>query len=431
MRGRWPGALVLITRNAPEPPVWLSATTDDHGRYRVDTLLAGRYSVALSHPILDTLELVLPSQAIEVGDGEHVHLDLALPSGTRLRGAACPGVTLPDSTGVLQGQVLNADTDEPLASAVVAVHWIDLFIDRTTLRAAGGDHTEGAPTNGEGRYRICGLPTGTWLDVQVQRAGHGGSVIRTAVPDTSGVAVLNLSYSVDDARTLAAADTTMQADTMPAPLRSGTASISGTVLGETGRPLSNVQLRVLETSATARTDSSGRYTLSALPGGTQLLEAKHIGYRIVQQPVSLYRGRNVEVAIKLQRIVSLDSVLIVARRSRYREFESQRKSGFGRYFTEDDIVKRHALDVSDLLRATPGFRIVGSGLDAKVTSSRGATSLSGRGCEVNIVIDGIQHQDINWLRPSDVGAMEVYAGPAGAPMQYAAACGLIVIWTRR
>jgi hypothetical protein len=46
------------------------------------------------------------------------------------------------------------------------------------------------------------------------------------------------------------------------------------------------------------------------------------------------------------------------------------------------------------------------------------------------VIDGMQHQDINLLPVSDVGAMEAYSG-ASAPMQYDSACGVIVLWTKR
>ena len=79
----------------------------------------------------------------------------------------------------------------------------------------------------------------------------------------------------------------------------------------------------------------------------------------------------------------------------------------------------------------PGFRIVGSGINARVVSSRGSISFSGGGCATNIVIDGIQHQDINLLTPESIGAIEAYAGPAGAPMQYDSACGVVVIWTKR
>jgi hypothetical protein len=50
---------------------------------------------------------------------------------------------------------------------------------------------------------------------------------------------------------------------------------------------------------------------------------------------------------------------------------------------------------------------------------------------MNVVIDGMQHQDINLVSPEDIGMMEVYKGPAGAPMEYDSACGVVVIWTKR
>jgi hypothetical protein len=426
------GATVLITKNAPEPAAWYSVVTDDRGRYRLDTLAAGRYSVALWHPILDSLELTLAPRAIELREGQQVTLDLALPSGAMLRAMACPGVTMPAGAGVLQGQVLNADstTDHPLAGAVVGVRWSDLTVNRETLKIEGGEHTEGARTNADGRYRFCGLPTDIWLAVQVQKDSVGGVVLTSFISDTLGVLVLNMSLSSTSARPLAAASDT-SAPVEPRRVFAGTASVSGTVLGETGQPMPGAQLRVLETAATTRADSSGHFSMSGLPAGTQILEAKRVGYRIVQQPVQLATGRNVSATVQLRRVVSLDSVLVIARRSRYREFERNRRNGFGRFLTEDDIEKRHAFQTTDLLRTVSGFRVMGSGFDAKVYSSRGRTSFSGQGCETNIVIDGMQHQDINWLQPTDIGAMETYTGPAGAPPLYDSACGVIVIWTKR
>ncbi|HET7188246.1 MAG TPA: carboxypeptidase regulatory-like domain-containing protein [Gemmatimonadaceae bacterium] len=424
------GATVLVTRNT-EPAAWFNATTDERGRYRLDTLLAGRYSAALWHPILDSLELTLPSRAIEIQDGQHATLDLALPSGATLRAGACAGVDLPPGTGALGGRVTDADSDRPLGGAMVAVRWSDLTVDRATLQVSSGERTAGAPVNGDGLYRICGLPTDSWLAVQVQQEGKAGSELRLFIPDSVGIAVLNLAYSAEAGRALVDADTVPANQPLAERLLTGTASVSGTVFGETGQPLANTQLHLLETAGRVRTDSTGRFTLAALPAGTQLLEAKHIGYRIVQQPVQLLKGREIRADIHLQRVVSLDSVRIVAQRSRYREFERNKRGGFGRFMTDEDIEKKHALQVTDLLRMTPGMRIEGSGFDAKVVSNRGTISLSRASCEVNVVIDNMQHQDINWLQPSDIGAMEIYSGPAGAPVQYDRACGLIVIWTKR
>lgn len=425
-------ASVLVTKNSPEPAAWYNVATDARGHYQIDTLAAGRYSVALWHPILDSLQITLPPSAVQLSDGQHATLDLGLPSGATLRAVSCPGVILPAGTGVLQGRVVDADAadDRPLVGAVVAVRWNDMTVNRETLKIEGGEHTEGARTNADGRYRFCGLPTDTWLAVQVQKDSVGGIVINPFISDTLGVAVLDLSLSATAARPLATARDTAAAPEPPRVFK-GTASVSGTVVGEAGQPLPGVQLRVVETAATARTDSSGRFAMSGLPAGTQLLEAKRVGYRIVQQPVQLLAGRDVAAAVELRRIVSLDSVLVVARRSRYREFERNRRNGFGHFLTEDEIAKRHPFETTDLLRALPGFRISGSGYDAKVYGARAGLRLSGQPCEANVVIDGIQHQDINWLQPSDIGAMETYSGLAGAPLQYDSGCGLIVIWTKR
>ncbi|HET9011261.1 MAG TPA: carboxypeptidase-like regulatory domain-containing protein, partial [Gemmatimonadaceae bacterium] len=192
------GATVLITRNS-EPAAWFSVTTDDRGRYRLDTLLAGRYSAAIWHPILDSLELTLPPRTIEIRDGQHATLDLALPSGATLRAGTCPGIDLPPGTGALGGRVTDADgdADHPLAGAVVAVRWSDLTVDRATLKVTGGEHAVGATTNAEGLFRLCGLPTDSWLVLQVQRGNLAGSALQVVIPDSVGVAVANLSFSAE------------------------------------------------------------------------------------------------------------------------------------------------------------------------------------------------------------------------------------------
>ena len=229
------GATVMVTRESPDPAAWFSVTTDDRGRYRLDSLLAGRYNVGLSHPILDSLELTLPPRRIEIGEGQHARLDLSLPSGAALREMNCPEVILPPGSGVLLGQVRDADADKSLAGAVVVVSWSDLAIDRATLKVSGAEHTVGAPTNVDGLYRFCGLPTDSWLAVQIQHAGRGGSVLRASIADTVGVAVLNVSFSTEAARAIAENDTAAGSESRPALLLSGSASVSGTVLGETGR----------------------------------------------------------------------------------------------------------------------------------------------------------------------------------------------------
>jgi hypothetical protein len=51
--------------------------------------------------------------------------------------------------------------------------------------------------------------------------------------------------------------------------------------------------------------------------------------------------------------------------------------------------------------------------------------------EANVVIDGSDHGHINYVPPNEVAAIEAYAEPGGAPGQYRAECGLIVVWTKK
>jgi hypothetical protein len=264
--------------------------------------------------------------------------------------------------------------------------------------------------------------------VQLQHSGKIGSPIRLLVPDSVGVVVRQLSISSASARS--STEFAASADTASPPPLSGTASLTGTVRGVGGLPLSGAQLRVLGAAPVARSDARGRYELGDLPAGTQVLEVRRIGYLIEHQPVELRAGRTVAQDVRLQRIVTLDSMRVLAQRSRYREFETNRKRGFGKYFDEQQIQDRHAFDTSDLIRTMPGFRVSGSGLDAQVMSSRGVSSMLGP-CSPNIVIDGMQHQEINLINPANIGAMEVYREGEPTPPQYFSRCGAIVIWTKR
>jgi hypothetical protein len=427
------GAVVMVTRLAPEPSLFVSGVTDGKGRFRFDTLAAGRYFVSFATEFLDSLGLLLPERAVTLGPDQHVAVELGVPSPATLKAAGCPGLQLAKDQGAVIGQVTDADTDRPLLGARVAVSWSDLSVDKATLQPATQLRVGAVPVDSLGRYRLCGVPVDTYLLVQVQRDGRAGSTLRLSVSE-AGILVRDLSFSAEASRSIAALDSAAAAAAAPVSVRllTGTATISGTVRGVKGQPLAAAQVRVLDAEGSTRSDSLGRFTLSGLPGGTQLLETRHIGYLLSQLPVELRSGKSIGQEVSLARIASLDSIRIVARRSRYREFESRAgRSGFGRFFDEQEIEKRHAFETTDLLRTIPGFRIEGSGLDARVVSSRGAISFRPGPCATNIVIDGMQHQEINLLVPSDIGAMEAYPSPSGAPMQYDASCGVIVLWTKR
>ncbi|HEX7979016.1 MAG TPA: carboxypeptidase-like regulatory domain-containing protein, partial [Gemmatimonadaceae bacterium] len=422
---------VLAVRVEPEPSVSSGVATDARGRFRIDSLAAGRYMVEFASPLLDSFEITLPPREVSVVDGKVTRVDFALPSGRTLRLAACPGLTLDGETGAVVGRLSDADTDQPLVGAKVVVAWQDISVDRKTLTPTVAERTGAVASDSLGRYRLCGVPTGSWLVVQVQAGGRSGSAIRLQVPDSAGVVVRHLSVSMASAPPLADPTSAATADTAPLALLTGATRVSGVVRGVGGLPLSGAQVRVVGARGTALSDERGRFELRDLPSGTQVLEVRRIGYLLAQQPVELRATRPLSQDVRLQRIVTLDSMRVLAQRSRYPEFEQHRRmSGFGTFLTQDEVARRASFETSDLFRSLPGFRVVGFGLDAKVYNGRGVTSVSGGTCSPNIVIDGMPGQEINLIHPSSIGAMEVYRAGQPVPVQYDRGCGAIVIWSK-
>jgi hypothetical protein len=437
------GASVTVARIDPEPAVAFGAKPDERGRYHFDSLPAGRYMIQLTHETLDSLDLSLPAAEVFIAAGKTAEVPFSLPSSLALRDAVCRGLTLAAQTGAVVGHVLDADTDRPLANADVAISWTDLSFDRKTLHASAEQHDNWVRTGPRGEYRICNVPLGSWLLIQLQYSGHAGNAVRVSVSGEEAVVVRNLSLSVADAPTLGALDsagaTVRGLDREPADddsidvglFLSGTASVSGVVRGDGGRPLDDVEIRVVNARPSTRTDADGRFTLNNLPAGTQLLAVRRIGFLIGDVAVELRPNRTVRQDVLLRRVVSLDSIRVVARRSRYADFEWRRKNNpGGRFLTANDLAKQHATELASVIQHVGGFSVVGFGPNAQVFST---SARAGRpNCkEVNVVIDGVDQATINMVPPHDIAAVEIYAEAAGAPGQYRAECGLIVVWTKR
>ena len=419
------GATVRVTRIDAEPEVTRSAVADSRGRYRFDRLDAGSYAVGVASPLLDSLEYGGPALRVSVRGQRTTRADLGTPSRHTLQAMACPGASLPEGMGALIGTVTSTEADQPLPGAQVAIAWSELAIDTAAQQVTSGQRAARVVADDAGQYRACGVPMGEWLVVQVQHGGRAGAVVRAFV-GLAGVAVRNLSFSSAGARPLLAS---MGAESDAAPLPDGDAAVTGSVLRADGRPLAGAQVQVLGTAAATRTDEQGHFSLGRLPAGTLELEARQLGFAAVRRSVELRGGRTTRADVRLERAVALDSVRIIARRLRYPEFESRRRfSLWGKFLDEDEIAQRHLSSTSDLLYTLPGFRVIGTGADARVVTT---SSMSmGRSCDANVVIDGMQDQRINDVPASEVAAVESYPR-GGGPLQYRQPCGVLVIWTKR
>jgi hypothetical protein len=437
-------ARIMIARVAPEPAVAFDAQPDARGHYVLDSIPAGRYMIQLGHEVLDSLGLSLPISEIDIIPGETVTMPFALPSSTAMRNAVCRGLTLEKGTGAVVGRVVDADTERPLADADVAISWRDLSLDSTTMRPAAEDHEGWVRTGPRGEYRVCNVPTGSWILIQLQYGGRAGNALRVSVSGEEGVVVRNLSLSVSEAPTLAILDSvgatvrgldrepTAADDSTVQLALTGTASVTGIVRSDEGRPLAGVEIRVVNAQPSTRTDDVGRFTLHGLPAGTQLLSVRRIGYLIGDVAVELRAGRVVRRDVSLRRVVSLDSIRVVARRrNHYADFEYRRKnSPTGRFVTAAEIERQHPGELGIFVQHLGGFYVDGVGPYAHVFSNSARAGRHHCG-EANVVIDGVDRASINFTPPNEIAALEVYPEAAGAPAQYRAECGLIVIWTKK
>jgi hypothetical protein len=431
-------ASVAVARLDTES-VALSASPDANGRYQIAPLPPGRYLVQVSAPVLDSLELALPSRELRIAPGESVQADFALPFGGTLRDAVCAGLTLDKGKAVVAGRAVDADNDAPIAGGDVVVSWSALAVDRVNLTTTMQDHAARVRTGARGEYRLCGVPTDTWLILQLQHAGRAGAAVRVSVTEEEGAVVRNLSLSGTSSATLATLDSAertvpaMAGDSAMTELGlTGTAGVSGIVRGRGGQPLGNAEVRVRDAAASALTNEAGRFVLSRLPAGTQVMLVRHIGYEVTEIPVELRAGRSVAHDIQLTRAVSLDSIRVVAMRSMYSEFEYDRHAYIlGKFLTLDDIEKKKPTDVSDLFANLGGFTVVGQGKNAFVASDVAKFSHPSCG-SVRVVIDGLEHASINDVLPSEVVGVEAYRMGEFAPGVYAVrgACGVVIIWTK-
>ena len=433
-------AYVSLVRAESESSPTINARPDDQGQYHLDSLQPGRYLVQVSSPTLDSLELSLPPQRVEIAAGKASRFDFTLPSGTTLRDAVCQGVRLAEGKVVVAGRALNADTDKPLPGAEVVVAWIHNYIDKTTLTSVTQKRQASVKTGPAGEYRMCGVPSGATLSLQLQHEGRAGTIIRVAVTDDEGAVVRDLSLSPTSSPTQAALDSVSRVlsidgrDSTREELKLlGTASLTGAVRSLTGEAVADAEVRVRDARSTAVTDSAGRFTLTALPAGTQLMVVRKLGYPIAEIAVELRAGRSTSRDVLLRRNVVLDSVHVVATPTENTEFERNRRMhAFGQFLGAKEIDKMMASETADLFINVLGFTVFGKGSQARIVSNA-ALARHPECREAAIEVNGSPGWTLNNFAPSQIGGIEAYSDETFVPARFEgnSKCGVIVIWLRK
>jgi hypothetical protein len=418
-----------------------SARPDGQGRFRVDSLPAGKYLMQISTPTLDSLDLAMPPREVRIDGGRMVRADAELPFGAELRDLVCHSGRLGEATVAVAGRVLDADTDKPLEGAQVVATWTDVIADGLS-RAKTQKRSVVAKTGALGEYRLCGIPGGTTLALRLQYADRGGPSVRLTISPDEGAVVRDLSISTRSAPSLALLDSMARLAADPsraaapvAPLQlTGTATVTGIVRGVGAMPLAGVEVRVRYARPTTATDSSGKFVLAGLPAGTQIMQLMRDGYPLTEVVVELRPDRSTEQSVLMVRTTKPDSAS-QSTATLYREFEAHRRAyAFGQFLDVDEVTQKAKAitETVDLFADMLGFTALGHGADARLISNEALAAQPD--CKsAKVVAEGVDGFAINDIPPGQVGAIEAYSNSQFVPERYAgkAACGLVVIWMRK
>jgi len=446
-----------------------NATTDARGAFVMPAVAPGRYAAGFYHPSLEALGLEPPLTGVDVEPGHPTSIALVVPGGRRISVAVCGARAPADTSGALVGVVRDADTGAPLAGATVDVSWHETRIDSYGIRRM--EQHVPAQTREDGGYVICGLPNDRVL-VSADSGQHRSGLLEIVIP-TSGLVRRDFLVAGPQAAIATPLDSTR--GVRGAIVLRGSARLAGVVRKPDGTPAPGARVTVPGSGLSATTGPSGAFSIAGLPAGTFSAQARAIGYSPVTTTVDLASARTDSVTITLadRAEVSLAPVTVYGNRPHtldaMTEFAARRRQGFGHYLLPDDL--KNSITLTDALKKVPGIQVVRTSTGVAIYGRGGCDRAGGCGepaCRPAVFLDGVRlPNEINrtfptdpvmtadpdmpaqipadsagdppdidrYIDPAQVLGVEVY-GAGGAPPQYqafdgAAACGVILIWSKR
>lgn len=427
------GAFVAI------PAIGRVATTDDKGRFRIDSVPEGMHEIQAQHAAFDSLGLSGLSARIEVRRGTPKVM-LAVPSFATLWRAACGAAPAPKDSALVYGSVRDARTQSPTAQARVDVSWIDLIGGGKSLTNIGQRRWSFTVSSDErGEYALCGVPPGVPITL-------------SAALDSALATSLELEPSLSRVRrhdvllapvVRAAADTSadMSATTnAPAAVAAGvgdgrpnvgtSGTVSGVVTDARGMPIANAVIGV-DTLIEVRSNDEGRFTVRHVPIGTRQAAVVSIGMQPQTLTFNVTPGDTTHVTVPMSVVQLLDAVRVRANRStpaasRVRMFEEHRLVGLGSIIDSTGMVGQRSMVT--VMRTIPGLQVLaGRGINGPSISSP-------RCAGFKLMLDGhpFTNDELVTLDPETLAGVEVYKRPLIYPSDIVSGGGCsILLWTKR
>lgn len=237
---------------------------------------------------------------------------------------------------------------------------------------------------------------------------------------------------------------------------SPSARVNGRVTDQqTKRPVPGAIVSIDGVEGRVLTDDRGAFVIDAIPAGARALTVEMIGYATRTEVVRLRGGAIHDVDILLSgQAIALDPIDVRVRSGFLQAsgFYEREEASTGDFFSREEIERRNATELTDILRDVPGARIhlletgqrhVRFNRSVGETLAFDLTTEVLPGCEPDLYVDGAIHRQRMPSNPSEhrldgfdvlaiaeIEGVEVYSGPE-APLRYQSPCGVILVWTRR
>jgi hypothetical protein len=425
----------------------LAARTDAGGRFTLDGVLPGEYTMETRTPSLDSVNAVHSSPVVftPTSPPASVHVASAASLVASLCGKAA------SEPGIIVGRMVLVRDTMPFHRLRVRAEWADGWLIReqgSGVRVQPDMRSVDARVDAGGTFRLCGIPLNTEVVVRVEADTVDGpsGVRRNATP-----VGLRITPAVRVARTELYVD----------PARRVGAVFTGVVLADSSeRPVAGAEVVLPELSRSAITNATGVFRLTGIPEGRHQVTVRRIGFRSIGTAMEFQENRTLNRRITLRRTTVIDSVVTRADMV-IPAFEENRRLGLGHVVTRAELEKLNANNLTDALSSFPSIGFVRGTGSAAWPLSRRPPAASGATPEWMYEPDNVERNqgmrtacyaqvyvdrqlmnpgkptpgfDVNSILPSSVEGIEVYASRMQTPPPYNAAnamCGVVVIWTWR
>jgi hypothetical protein len=426
------GATVVI------PELSRYVASDDRGRFRFDSVPAGRYTMTFLHPSLDSLDIAAEVLPVAIPQSGVVSTRLATPSPGGLVWLVCRAVaeTFP---AMMLGRVRDVDDSLAVSGATVTVTWSELVLENEALRRRTTQAV--AHARPDGSFVMCGLPAGLRIDVRVDAAAFTTGALSLA-PGAAVVRRHDFALGRRDPRS---------------------ATVAGVVRDARARPAARATVTVRGTTpVSAWTDDAGRFVFENVPTGTQSIEVRQLGTWPTVAEVDVPSAGLSELALLVgQRDPSRGPVSPATSGAGgdLTGFQDRRDAGIGKFLTADEIATAKVQSLPEaLLRLSPlvvggtvrkpsralelVLRAEHKPVDEVVYVPIVKMKVPGEGqCLPSFFVNGVawvsslpgleQMELESVVELAIVKGVEVYAPPSIPPMfDRHTLCGSVIIWTK-